>query len=334
MSKETPVLRLARLDEGKRVIDFVNQYFDYKLPHINLPEYFDYYFRGEGGLQFALAELNGELVAAAGYLHTNRQPGSGIWVSVWIAAPGHNGIGLELMNALPELTGAAFVSCNNIRPKTMAFYRFLGWTADRVPHYYRLARQVSYRLARVEKPEFLPVSGDLTLDSVHSVTRLEGLGLPPSPHLPHKDLWYLAHRYFDFPHQRDQVWSASENGCLLAYLVTRAVGPEQGCPVPVLRIVDFIGEDAVLPRLGKAIDQLMQQTGAEYADCYCWGIPAEVFRAAGFCERREGDGAVIPNYLTPPVDDNTEYYFFTSKPENFTLFKADGDQDRPNLKVE
>ena len=87
MSKETPVLRLARLDEGKRVIDFVNQYFDYKLPHINLPEYFDYYFRGEGGLQFALAELNGELVAAAGYLHTNRQPGSGIWVSVWIAAP-------------------------------------------------------------------------------------------------------------------------------------------------------------------------------------------------------------------------------------------------------
>ena len=86
--------------------------------------------------------------------------------------------------------------------------------------------------------------------------------------------------------------------------------------------------------LGKAIDQLMQQTGAEYADCYCWGIPAEVFRAAGFCERREGDGAVIPNYLTPPVDDNTEYYFFTSRPENFTLFKADGDQDRPNLKVE
>ena len=186
----------------------------------------------------------------------------------------------------------------------------------------------------MEKPEFLPVSGDLTLDSVHSVTRLEGLGLPPSPHLPHKDLWYLAHRYFDFPHQRYQVWSASENGRLLAYLVTRAVGPEQGCPVPVLRIVDFIGEDAVLPRLGKAIDQLMQQMGAEYADCYCWGIPAEVFRAAGFCERREGDGAVIPNYLTPPVDDNTEYYFFTSKPENFTLFKADGDQDRPNLKVE
>ena len=66
MSKETPVLRLARLDEGKRVIDFVNQYFDYKLPHINLPEYFDCCFGGEGGGQFGLAGLDGERVAAAG----------------------------------------------------------------------------------------------------------------------------------------------------------------------------------------------------------------------------------------------------------------------------
>ena len=53
--------------------------------------------------------------------------------------------------------------------------------------------------------------------------------------------------------------------------------------------------------------------------------------AAGFSERREGDGTVIPNYLTPPLRENTEYYYFTNRPEGFVLFKADGDQDRPNL---
>ncbi len=62
------------------------------------------------------------------------------------------------------------------------------------------------------------------------------------------------------------------------------------------------------------------------------GIPSEVWQAAGFTERLEGDGSVIPNYLTPPLLENTEYYYFTNKPENFVLFKADGDQDRPNLK--
>ena len=61
-------------------------------------------------------------------------------------------------------------------------------------------------------------------------------------------------------------------------------------------------------------------------------IPADVWLAAGFTERVEGDGCIIPNYLTPPVHENTEYYYFTNKPESFVLFKADGDQDRPNLK--
>ena len=69
-----------------------------------------------------------------------------------------------------------------------------------------------------------------------------------------------------------------------------------------------------------------------YMDCYNAGIPAEVWQAAGFTERLEGDGSVIPNYLTPPLLENTEYYYFTNKPENFVLFKTDGDQDRPNLK--
>ena len=53
--------------------------------------------------------------------------------------------------------------------------------------------------------------------------------------------------------------------------------------------------------------------------------------AAGLSQRQEGDGTVIPNYLDPPVQENTEYYYFTNRPEGFVLFRADGDQDRPNL---
>ena len=29
--------------------------------------------------------------------------------------------------------------------------------------------------------------------------------------------------------------------------------------------------------------------------------------------------------------ENTEYCYFTSDPDGFMLFKADGDQDRPNI---
>ncbi len=324
-------LRLARPEEAGRVVEFINANFDWKLPLVNLPEYFSFYYQGGNQLQYALAEEDGKLLAVAGYIRASQDPSPDIWVSVWVAKKGHNGVGLDLMDALPRLTGASVVACNNIRPKTMAFYRFLGWHADRVPHFYRLSGQEKYTLARVEDATVLPVSGDLVLEPVESPEALAALGLPETPHTPKKDLWYLSRRYFAFPHLTYDVYCARQNDETLAYLVARVV--DSGCG-KVLRIVDYIGKDETLPRLGRAIDQLLHQTGAEYAECYCAGIPAQVFAAAGFSERKEDSPNILPNYLTPPLFENTEYYYFTNRPEQFVLFKADGDQDRPNLTVD
>ncbi len=333
-ARERPVLRLARPDEADRVVGFVNKNFDRALPLVNIPEYFDYYYRFDGALHFALAEQGGEILAAAGYIPSNRSAEPDVWVSVLVAAAGHNGVGLSLMDALPALTGARVVSCNNIRPKTMPLYRFLGWYAGRLPHFYRLGGRGGHRLARVADPVILPAGGDLALREVKSAAQLRELGLPPSSRTPRKDLWYLERRYFGFPGFRYDVYAAGDGGAPAAYLVARTVDTDPLHPesnVRVLRIVDFVGEDEVLPSIGGAIDRLLHQSRAEYADCYCFGIGAETFAAAGFCERREGDGSVIPNYLTPPLRENTEYYFFTNRPDGFVMFKADGDQDRPNL---
>lgn len=338
--------RLAEYSDRQAVISFVNANFDWKLPLINRPEWFEYYYCGTR-LQFALAERAGRLLSVVGYIPANSSEAPDIWASVWVAAKGENGVGLELMNALPGLVGARIVACNNIRANTCAFYRFLGWQAGRIPHYYRLAKRESaaaYRLAKPAlpagadaahfAPEILPAGGDLALDRVSGVMRLESLGMPATPHTPRKDIGYLARRYFSFPHMEYNVWSVHDGRSLLAYLVTNTVMSGESSDIPVLRIVDFIGEDAVLPRIGGAIDALLAKTGAEYADCYCAGIPAAIFAAAGFTERREGDGTVIPNYLTPPLCENTEYYYFVNQPEGFVLFKADGDQNRPNLPAE
>lgn len=331
-----PTFRLAEYADREAVISFINANFDWKLPLVNRPEWFRHYYCGQR-LQFVLAERDGRLLAVAGYILANHSARPDLWVSIWVAAKGENGVGLELMDALPRLTGARVVACNNIRPNTCAFYEFLGWQAARLPHYYRLAPRpaAGYRLAvPAADAEILPVSGDLALDRVSLPQRMQGLGLPPTSHTPHKDLAYLCQRYFAFPHMHYDVWSVHEHGRLLAYLVTHTVASGDAGEIPVLRLVDFIGEDAILPRLGRAIDGLLQETGAEYADCYCAGIPAETWAAAGFSQRLPGDGVVIPNYLTPPLRENTEYYYFTNQPDGFVMFKADGDQDRPNLPAE
>ena len=134
--------RLARLGEDQAIIDFINANFDMRLPLINRPELYHHYYAGRGGIpQFAVAEDDGKYVSAAGYIlaNTNRRPD--VWVSVWVAVKGRNGVGLELMNALPDLLHANVLACNNIRPNTCTFYQFLGWKAERLPHYYRLGRR-------------------------------------------------------------------------------------------------------------------------------------------------------------------------------------------------
>lgn len=326
------VYRLARLGEDDAIRDFINSHFDMRLPLINRPDFYRHYYVGRGGVpQFAVAEENGRYLSAAGYILANTEPEPDVWVSIWVAEKGHNGVGLELMNALPELTHARVLACNNIRAATCSLYRFLGWKAERMSHYYRLANLPSYQLAQFTEKNILPVQNGRILVPVRTAADLVPLWVPASGHTPQKDVWYLRRRYFHYPHFHYHVWAAMDAGRPLAYVVTRLVTAEETGCVPVIRLVDYIGPDEILPTLGRALDAILRAAGAEYMDCYNAGIPAEIWRAAGFCERRPGDGTVIPNYLTPPLRENTEYYYFTNKPEGFVIFKADGDQDRPNL---
>lgn len=327
--------RLARLGEDREIIRFINDNFDMRLPLLNRPELYHHYYAGREGVpQFAVAEKDGEYLSAAGYILASAAPHPDVWVSVWVAVKGRNGVGLELMNALPGLLNAKVVACNNIRQNTCTFYRFLGWSADRLHHYYRLGRRSDYVLAKPVRYIIPDVTRDLSLQRVASAADLIPLGMPPTPHTPHKDLWYLRRRYFHYPHFRYDVWSATENEKLVAYVVTRTVTAEETGCVAVVRLVDYIGADEVLPRLGGALDAILNKACGEYMDCYNAGIPAAVWQAAGFTERAEGDGCIIPNYLTPPLRENTEYYYFTNQPDQFVMFKADGDQDRANLSCE
>ena len=319
--------RLAKADEKARVVEFLDAHWGSHHPRVHLDDFFNHYYVHDGRLQFAFAEQAGETVAVAGYILANERAQPDIWVSIWCAKKGCNGAGLELMAALPKLTGARVMACNNIRPKTMAFYTFLGYTAARLPHYYRLAEmdKAQFRVARVREYIRLPVTEGPALERVPDEAALRRVFAPCEDVTPYKDLWYLARRYFRYPRQRYDVWRAPG-----ALLVTRTVDVDGA---RVLRVVDYVGRPEEFSRLGAGIDALMRAEGAEYADCYCAGVAPEEMARAGFAERREDCANILPNYLTPPLYENTEYYYFTSDPAHFLMFKADGDQDRPNVEV-
>lgn len=320
--KQPFLCRKAKSDERESIARFLDAHWGSQHPLVHREEFFQHYYMGAQGLQFVIAECDSGIAAVAGYILANKCSTPDIWVSIWCARRDTAGAGMELMAALPKLTKARVIACNNIRPKTLAAYRFLGYTAERLPHYYRLAQRSSFSVAQISSFCRLPVSSGTPLIPVINVSQLTDVPLCTDI-FPYKDAWYLSRRYFFYPHQRYQVWRHGHR-----LLVTRTVFVQNSV---VLRIVDYIGRPDEFHLLGNGIDQLMQQEGAEYADCYCAGISSSIMAQAGFCERTEQDQNIIPNYLSPLLRENTEYYYFTSQTHNFLMFKADGDQDRPNL---
>ncbi|MGD9558981.1 MAG: N-acetyltransferase family protein [Oscillospiraceae bacterium] len=323
--------RLANTADRAAITGFVRHHWAAAHPLVELPDFFDYYYKAEGdALRFALAEQDGALAALAGFIPASRRPQPDVWVSLWVADPAARGSGLELMDALPQLTGCRTLACNNIRPETQPFYTFLGYATGRVGHFYRLAQRRQYRLARIAEKDIPPVGGAARLHPLPTPEAQHACGfVPPEGANPYKDLWYIERRFFAFPRQSYRLYAATlpqetVPRALLATRVTRAMG------TAALRIVDYIGPADFLPEMGGAIDELMRKAGAEYADLYCAGLPADLLRQAGFAERAQDAANILPTYLDPPVIENVDFHYFTSRPQGFVLFKADGDQDRPN----
>lgn len=334
MPQSNYTFRLANATDREAIVNFMNTHWNIRHPLVNLPDFFDYYYLAPNGkLNFALCEQAGSLAAIAGFVPANRTATADVWVSIWVADPAMRGAGLELMAEMPSLTGCRTLACNNIRPETRPFYEFLGYTTGRVGHFYRLANKSRYTVAKIKQVDIPPVGGNARLAPLPTADALAQSGfVPPQGANPAKDLWYISRRYYAYPRQQYTVMGIYLPGISTpqALLATRIV-PVLG--THVLRIADYIGESTLLPQIGAAVDEWMQTVGAEYADWYCAGIAPELLYEAGFAQRLEGSENIIPNYLNPPLFENTEYYYFTSNPEGFVLNRADGDQDRPNIQT-
>ena len=65
-------LRLARPGEEDAIVQFLDAHWEWKLPLVHVPQFFEFYYRPFGGApQFALALQGGRICAAAGFIRAN-----------------------------------------------------------------------------------------------------------------------------------------------------------------------------------------------------------------------------------------------------------------------
>ncbi|MDO4565830.1 MAG: hypothetical protein Q4B42_00715 [Oscillospiraceae bacterium] len=359
----TERLREAELEEFRA---FCLESWGEKHPLIHNEATFNYYFRRGEKLNFALARdaESGDILSVCGYILANSSSRPDAWISYLVSKKGAPfGLAYRLFDYIIETTNCRSLACNNIRKKTRGLYELRGWHFGQLKHYYRLNESLErFTLAEINERDIPPLNGSVPIarascspshaegggraipaalsGEFHESSRVEIRKINGKEELesfeesvlaenrPYKDSGYLERRYLRSPWFAYELLGAFENARPLALLVHRKIsaGAES-----VLRVVDFIGDCAALKGFGAYLDEEMKRLGAQFCDFFAAGLKPELMRAAGFA-LREDDVNIIPNYLEPPLMQNSDFYYFTSDdPAVYRVFKADGDQDRPNI---
>jgi len=328
-------IRFATLDDVDAIMKFIETH--WKSNHIlAVNRTFFLYEYGDGErVNFVLAidESSKELVGVCGFIkNTKDRNGSDIWGSLWKVIKTNNPmLGLNILEYIPENTGCRTFSSCGIAPKTLPIYEFLRFRTGKLKQFYRLKDKKEYSIATVREKVILPYESPANV-SCKTINHVEELvpfleNNSPTNRKPYKDSWYLEKRYFNHPVYSYKVFgvaTAHEKGILVAREIIYGKSK-------VLRIIDFMGSGMLLSALGPEFQKLLDENDYEYLDCYCEGIDAERFNQAGLKERDGNDSNTIPNYFEPFVPENIDIYFFTNTEDKITIFKGDGDQDRPSL---
>lgn len=342
MEAEAHILRRAHLSDRDQILDFLRDHWNEDHVFVRHPELFDYHHVDGENVNFFIAveKSKGRIDAVLGYVQYSKETPADVCLALWKAlrSGGDPMLGMRLLQALRDTLQPRTLSCCGINEKTIPIYHYLGYETGVLRQYFMLNERLSeYRIARVPleyaAPALPRASGAARLVEIPAAEEMVDLlapnRCPDCPeHAPRKDAAYIRKRYFEHPVYLYHVYGIERADGCASVLFTREVHCRQS---RVLRIVDFIGDEEDIRLAGGALSDLLHGKGYEYIDFYLYGIENAVLVDAGFTLNDNLDELVIPNYFEPFEQRNVEINFFSSQMDHFTMFKADGDQDRPNL---
>lgn len=245
--------------------------------------------------------------------------------------------GIELIKRFKDYTKAKAYFSSGTNPKTMAPIgkKYFGYDVGIMQQYYFLNPSVKeYHICKINhKIEYnsnnFPIK-QLKFVSFNNFTELQQVFdfSKSYKNLPYKSGEYIKRRFFEHPIYQYKVYGLKDINDIKAILVARVVQHEN---IKVIRFVDYIGDIENLAYIGQEVKNLLQKQNLEYADFLLNGVPQEIMELSGFKLRNAEDENIIPTYFEPFVQKNVDIWFQSSE-KNLCIFKADGDQDRPNYR--
>ena len=241
--------------------------------------------------------------------------------------------GLELMKRQMALVGEKEHFASGTNPKTILplYIKVFKYVTGIMQQYYMLNPDfddylVASKGGDVKIPGYVRAGYRLRevksfeeLQSVYDVNEKNERMIYKSPE-------FIEKRYFEHPVYSYRKWIVTdENNRPKGVLFGREIIQFDRT---VLRFVDYRGNLQHLSKLGEPLHILMKEGKYEYIDLMVSDLSDCHLEEAGFALLDPDGETIIPNYFEPFVKENIKNYYQSRT--NIVVFKADGDQDRPN----
>ncbi|MEG3638280.1 hypothetical protein [Magnetococcus sp. PR-3] len=290
---------------------------------------------GRDGYDYMVAWRGEELLGVLGYINLTRYDPhldgqNVIWLALWKVRDdcGVAGLGLSLLRAVMKQEPHAWIGVVGINTAHPPMYKALRFHTGQLTQYVLFNPQVQPQLAHVPKGVVLPQvkQGDAQLQRVDQASLTTWPNLNGAA-VPAKSGDYFCRRFLEHPYYHYPLFQVVRDDQVVGLLATRQVEHEGA---KALRLVDYMGDIEHLGQCGGALLEVLAQQQCEYADFWVRLADHTPLKQAGF-HAVDPDGVlIVPNYFEPFEQRNVRMYYAFKGPEDHRIFRADGDQDRPN----
>ena len=296
----------------------------------------------DGTYDYLVARDSKRILGVLGYIASRRFDPSQlatnvIWLALWKIAEdaGVAGLGLRMLDSLGKLEPHVALAVNGINLAHPPMYRALRYEVGELFQYFVTCPGRAQTLVSAPANYSWPVplgAGALW----EEMRECDLLKMAPSvlsaAATVHKTATYFLNRFLRHPIYRYRVFLLTGSGGEQALVASRV---SEWNDARVLRIVDFSGEPMAFRASGQGLARLMEESGAEYADFWTYGMGDDFIRPTGMTPVDPFGPVVVPNYFEPFIARNGRIMCAVKRMNGAALptmiFRADGDQDRPNL---
>ena len=334
ISSEHAAIRRALTSDVPRIIEFIRQHWRQTHYFVNHPDFFLYHYASQDDrLCFYIAETPGHSITGIlGYLdYASGEMEHDVILSLWkVKNTSDPSLGIKMLETLKRELRPRVLACTGINEKTIPIYKFLRYTTGKMTSYVYPNRNIDrYKIlsgALPSAPPLIHADVNVWLRKIDPKELAERYKTLASTARPYKSVDFIRHRFSRHPVFKYEFWCAEIETASIIFVIRRI--ESQGSAI--VRIADIFGDHALLARLSRAFQKLLDETQAEYLELVQCGVADATLKAGGFVPVDEHADLVMPIYFQPFERRNIDIFYFASHSEGLRLFLGDGDQDRPN----